>query len=210
MKIFKFLLIATALFNLSYAKELEGDLTLRKNIVILFDDSGSMMQRGRIYKAQKATISLLKSLKDGTNISIYALNKKMIVKLQAVENGVENAIKKIENIRADGSTPIGKSLEVVTKVLEREKQKQSGYGSYTIIIVTDGKANSPTTMFKAVDKAIDEGFIIKTIGLDIHDHKLKKVTEFVEASSQAELSNALLKAVDAEVSSDIGFVAQDF
>jgi uncharacterized protein YegL len=210
MKIIKLILVVMALFNISCAKELQGDLTLRKNIVILFDDSGSMMQQGRIYKAQKATISLLKSLKEGTNISIYALNKKRVVELQPVEDGVESAIKKIENIRANGSTPIGKSLTAVTKILERQKEKQSGYGSYTIVIVTDGKANSPKTMFGAVDRAIDNGFIIKTIGLDIHNHKLKNITEFVEASSQRELTKALMRAVDAEVSDDIGFVAQDF
>jgi len=210
MNILKLILVGMTLLNFSYAKELQGDLTLRKNIVILFDDSGSMMQRGRIYKAQKATINLLQSLKDGTNIAIYALNKKRVVELQPVEDGVESAIKKIENIRADGSTPIGKSLDAVTKILERQKAKQSGYGSYTIIVVTDGKANSPRTMFRAVDRAIDNGFIIKTIGLDIHDHKLKKVTQFVEASSQRELTKALMRAVDAEVSDDIGFVAQDF
>ena len=210
MRIFKILLMSMSILSIANTKELQGDLTLRKNIVILFDDSGSMMKKGRIYKAQKATISLLKSLKDGTNISIYLLNKKTVVALQPVEDGLESAIKKIGNIQAKGSTPIGKSLTVVTKMLKSQKEKQSGYGSYTIIIVTDGKADSPKKMFKAVDSAIDNGFIIKTIGLDIHNHKLKTVTEFVEASSQSELTKALMRAVDAEVSDDIGFIVQDF
>lgn len=209
MKLIKLILLCTLLGSL-HAKELKGDLTLRKNIVILFDDSGSMMKRGRIFKAQKAIITLLKSLKDSTNIAIYALNKKTVVELQPVENGVESAIKKIENIQVKGATPIGKSLDAITDILKRQKIKQSGYGSYTIIIVTDGKADSPKRMFKAVDRAIDNGFIIKTIGLDIHNHKLKKVTEFVEASSQKELTKALIKAVDAEISDDISFVVQDF
>jgi hypothetical protein len=65
-------------------------------------------------------------------------------------------------------------------------------------------------MFKAVDRSINEGIIIKTIGIDIRNHGLQRVTEFTKASSTQQLTAAMQKAIRAEVDVPAGFIPQDF
>lgn len=188
---------------------LKGDLTLRKNIVIVFDDSSSM-SGNKIDRARKATITLLKSLSNEYNVAVYGLNIGVVVPLVPVEGGMTKHVKNVQKIDDGGDTPIGDSLLVAIKVLKKQKIRQSGYGTYTIVVVTDGAANNRNHMFKMVNTAIENGIQINTIGLDIGNHGLRQVTKFVEASSTEELTAALKKAVKAEVSEDVGFVSQDF
>jgi len=188
---------------------LEGDLTLRDNVIIIFDDSGSM-NGDKILRAKKATIALLQSLPKTYNVAVYGLNTKLIIPFIPVENGMNQWLYKIEKIKDGGTTPIGKSLLTAIKILKEQKVRQSGYGSYKIIVVTDGDADAPEYMFKMVNTAIKYGIQINTIGLDIGEHGLRKVTKFVEASSTKELTKALKEAVKAEVSDDVEFITQDF
>jgi hypothetical protein len=94
--------------------------------------------------------------------------------------------------------------------LPRQQQEQAGYGSYTIVIATDGIADNTQRMFKEVDLAIEQGITIKTIGIDIKRHGLRQVTDFTEASSAQQLASAMDRAVRAEVTFTGGFVPQDF
>lgn len=197
------------IFDIKMYEGLKGDITLRKNIVIIFDDSGSM-QGSKINRAKTATISLLKSLRSQYNVAIYGLNSALIMPLIPIEKGIEKYIQDIKNIKEGGTTPITNALKVAIEILKKQKKFQSNYGSYTIVVVTDGKADDFQGMFTMVNKAIYNGININTIGLDIGEHGLREVTKFVEASSSEELITALKQAVKAELSEDIQFTVQDF
>lgn len=186
-----------------------GDPNLKRNIILIFDDSGSM-KGSPLARAKKATISLAQSLTNEYNFGLYGLNNQYVIPLIPIEGVINNVADKINSLGAGGGTPITDAINESVNYLSIQKQDQADYGSYTIIIVTDGAADDNDTMLKAVDLAISHGINMKTIGLDIGNHGLRKVTHFVEASSTDELTAALKKAVKAEIPDDGTFVPQDF
>lgn len=208
-----FLTLFSALLLLLGPLRAEDDPTLRKNVVIIFDDSGSMAGffDSKLSRAQKATSEFINRLPERYNLGIYALNSGYIFPLQPLDAAKKKQlIDRIYTLRAKGSTPIADALAAMSQELYRQQQKQAGYGSYTIVIATDGAANSPEAMFSEVDRAIERGITIKTIGIDIRRHGLRQVTDFTEASSAQQLATAMNRAVNAEVTFAAGFVPQDF
>ena len=206
-------LLALMFFLLSASLFAQEDLTLRKNIIIIFDNSGSMRAGvpSRLIRAKKATKQFISSIPSNYNLGIYTLNKGYIFPLQTLNSKtMQIAQKSINNINAGGGTPITQSLNKMLKVMQKQKKAQAGYGSYTIVIATDGLANSPAKMFNAVDKVIDNGIMINTIGIDIKTHGLRTVTKFTEASSAKELLKAMNKAIKSEISANTKFIVQDF
>jgi Mg-chelatase subunit ChlD len=214
LKIFKekFMLKIILLISLSLGLFAE-DLTLRKNVLIIFDDSGSMNSGGffsntRITRAKKAITSVLSNLDETYNVGIITLNKGYIYPLEPLNK--INAIRVVKKLRADGGTNLTRAIKKGSDVLEQQRKKQAGYGFYNMIIVTDGAADNNRKMLKEVDSAISKGITIQTVGLDISRHKLKSVTKFTEASSVSELTQAISKAINSEISLDSKFEVQDF
>lgn len=200
------LLFSTSLFA-------QEDITLRKNIIIIFDDSGSMRAGipSRLYRAKKATKQFVSGIPNNYNLGIYTLNRGYIFPLQTLNSkSMLKAQKYIDNINTEGSTPLASSLNKMLTVMQEQKKVQAGYGSYTIVIATDGIADYPTRMFNAVDKIIDNDIMINTIGIDIKNHGLRTVTKFTEASSTTELLKAMNKAIKSEISTNAKFIVQDF
>ncbi len=188
----------------------DADPLLRKNVVLIFDDSASMTGY-KIDRAKKASQIVISKLPENYNLGIYALNMGEILPLQPItETNRLLAAEKVLALRARGTTPLGFAIESSVTTLLRQREAQSGYGYYTIVIATDGEADSTQRMLQAVDSAIEKGIMIKTIGIDIHNHALNKVTQFTEASSVQQLSTAMQRAVNAEANLGTGFIAQDF
>jgi Mg-chelatase subunit ChlD len=207
------LTLFSALLLLSGPLHADDDPTLRRNVVVVFDDSGSMAGffDSKLKRAQKATSEFINKLPDRYNLGIYALNSGYIFPLQPLNAAKrQQLVKRLYTLRARGSTPIGKALAAMSEELHKQQKEQAGYGSYTIVIATDGIADDPQRMFKEVDRAIERGITIKTIGIDIRRHGLRQVTDFTEASSAQQLASAMKRAVDAEVTFTGGFVPQDF
>ncbi len=213
------------LLCLSFTAQAEEDLNLRKNVVVIFDDSGSMScitWNCPIDQAKSATSKLIAGLPNDYNFGLIGLNSGYVVPLNGIDSKVKisntsryeinrsKALNAVSKISAGGGTQIGKALEQAQSYLKSQKQKQSGYGFYTVVIITDGAANEPDRMFRAVDRAIKTGINIKTIGFGISRHRLMEVTQFVDASSAEELTAALKEAVKAEVPANVSFVEQDF
>ena len=214
MTLFKKINLLTVIFFiLSASLFAQEDITLRKNIVIIFDDSGSMRAGipSRLVRAKKATKQFVSGIPNNYNLGIYTLNRGYIFPLQTLNSkSMLKAQKYIDNINTEGSTPLAKSLNEILTVMQKQKKVQAGYGSYTIVIATDGLADSPTRMFNAVDKVIDNEIMINTIGIDIKNHGLRTVTKFTEASSAKELLKAMNKAIKSEISTNAKFIVQDF
>lgn len=193
-------------------KSSDRDPTLEKNVVVVFDDSGSMdgIFNSRIKRARQATRALVSSLDVNTNLGIIALNKGVIHPLSKIGKHSNFINSKVDNIRANGGTYIGATLSKVQKMIVKQRKLQAGYGEYIIVIVTDGEANDSSLMYRKVDELTKNGFIIKTIGLDLTRHKLQDVTGFVSASSTNQLISAMKKAVNPEIKSIDKFMVQDF
>jgi uncharacterized protein with von Willebrand factor type A (vWA) domain len=210
----KYIIWLILVLDISLNANIQIDPLLNKNIIIIFDDSGSMksgITNSRISRAKDATNSVINSLSEDNNLGIYALNSGYIFKLQHLTNEKKSiALDKVNKLYPDGGTNITSAIKHARISLLQQKKQQAGYGSYIIIIVTDGIADNKVHMLKEVDKSIEKKIAIKTIGLDIKTHALMDVTEFTKASSTKQLIDAINRAINSEIEINSNFKPQDF
>ncbi|HBE70644.1 MAG TPA: hypothetical protein DDW52_21070, partial [Planctomycetaceae bacterium] len=120
----------------------------QQNVVIIFDDSGSMddrMQGGerRIDAAKRALTSVLDSLPAETNVGVLALNSSSggsnwIIPLGPLASA--NWRPNVARLQAVGGTPLGEYLKVGADAL-LEARAQQVYGEFRLLVISDGEAN---------------------------------------------------------------------
>lgn len=183
-----------------------ADNLLADNYLILFDDSGSMRRSvanniRKIDEAKSALKELFKILPDGINIGLMTLNKeKPYIELSELNSSNrENFIDQISLLKVRGGTPLVKSIHKAYLYLTKQASKQKSYGSYHLIIVTDGKSGDGDPSYIA-NKIVDNSLIqLHAIGFHVNKHSLniEGIVDYHTASSASDLEKAF-KAVVAE------------
>ena len=184
-----------------------------QNVVVVLDDSGSMednmwTNNGRMQRiavAKEALIAVLSKLPSETNVGVLALNTKVDGSNWIFPFGpadartLENNIRKI---RARGGTPLGEFLKLGADQL-LEARKQQVYGTYRLLVVTDGEANDPNLVDAYLPDIQSRGLITDVIGVDMEsDHSLAtRVSNYRRADDDSALQQAISE-VFAETSTD--------
>ena len=138
-------------------KEAETSLSIHKeNIVVLLDASGSMNDPfsatnqdneaiTKIQVAKEALETVLNQLAEDVNIGLlvfsvahsdpwlYPLGTKDEVRFLSALSTVE----------AGGGTPLARYMKFGADTLLAQRERQFNYGSYRLLIITDGQANRP-------------------------------------------------------------------
>ncbi|MFC1850994.1 VWA domain-containing protein [candidate division CSSED10-310 bacterium] len=147
------------------------DQKLSHNLYIIFDASGSMFQidcsggQRKIKVAKEAIITFLAKVPPQFNLGLHVFDEKGSREIYPLGNiNRQELVDKVKNIRAGGKTPLCAAIDASRKALLKQKQKQLGYGEYTMLIVTDGEANRKQALPSFVQKATDEGFVVQVIG----------------------------------------------
>ena len=106
--------------------------------------------------------------------------------------------------RPGGSTPLRSSIQLTTKVLTAQAQRQRGYGTYRLVVVTDGEAD------QGEDPAAFTKQLVSTTAITVHvigfcvdgrrSLDLKGYTQYASAANPAALEKGL-QAILAESSS---------
>jgi Ca-activated chloride channel homolog len=117
-------------------------------------------------------------------------------------NGAEFA-RLVSGIMPHGGTPLRSSIQLAAKVLTAQAQAQRGYGTYHLVVVTDGEADqgedpAPYTRNLVATTAIT----MHVIGFCVdgrHSLDLKGYTQYASASNPETLERGL-KAILAESS----------
>lgn len=199
------------------------------HVVIIFDDSGSMDERlstnrsvTKLETAKEALITVLRDVPDGAKVGLYLLNGQYDPNSQSTEQwwiplGPLNKTKataRIRELKTNGGTPLGSAIKAGCDRL-LEVKKEDFYGTYRLLIVTDGE----TTGYGEEDKVnryipdiMARGFITTdVIGVDMaSSHTLStKVNNYRDASDQKQLE-AGIKAVFAESSPNDKNSAEDY
>ncbi len=204
MKKLAFIFLSFLISSLAFAQE----EYLRNNILIVFDASGSMgeylSKNERVIKIDTAKESLAKVLEnvDGnTNVGILVFGSvytDYIYELGPVDK--KKISKVIGEIGAGGGTPLGKYMEKAANILLAQRDKQFGYGSYKVLVVTDGEASDSGLMRRVAPETIRRGISIDVIGVGMNqEHELAKMSSsYTAANDTASLLKALNKIVLAE------------
>ena len=183
------------------------------NIVIILDGSGSMgdpMKSSpkftKMDVAKKALKKVSQQIPDGTKIGLLVFDNhssegksQWNYPLGALNRA--NLAEAIDKVVSGGGTPLGEHIKIGADRLLEERKKQYGYGTYRLLIVTDGEATDAKVMENYVPEVIARGITMDVIGVDMAAlHTLsKRAHSYRKADDPASLAKALSEVV-AEVS----------
>jgi uncharacterized protein YegL len=185
----------------------------RDVVVIVLDGSGSMgemmgqggQRQQKMAAASEALKTVLLQIPDSTHVGLLAFGQRAGSGNWVYEIGPRDDARMtaaIDSIRPGGGTPLGFHMKLAADQLMKEREKQFGYGSYRMLVVTDGEANDANLVEKYTPEIMARGVTVDVIGVAMAKaHTLaNKVHSYRGADDPAALTQALSE-VFAEVSS---------
>lgn len=180
--------LITALLSASIA-------TANQNVIVVVDDSGSMLDRmksgtSRIQAAKQALRVVLSNLPADAQAGVLALNQGWILPLQSVDRN--QLSHQIDRLDAGGGTPLGSCFKMAADELLTLRGKQI-YGDYRLLVVTDGEANDRGKLDAALADVLSRGITVDVIGVDMQaDHSLAtRVHNYRRADDPSSLEQAI-------------------
>ena len=175
----------------------------RRIMGVVLDDSGSMSGEP-MAAAKKGVIAAVSLLDDNDVVTIVGINSGLILPMMRAELAKREVARSLEGVRADGNTELGETVAEVYGLIEEAAAAQRGYGSYRILIATDGAANDATLLRDWVGKIVRQTPIdIATIGIGIGtDHILNMpgIVSYTAVDRLEELSAAMQTAAAEQTS----------
>lgn len=173
-----------------------------ENVVVLLDDSGSMSDRMRsdtsltkMEAAKQALVTVLQGLPPDAQVGVVLLNGQAAAQHWAYPLGPVDAEligRRIREIQPTQMTPLGERMKTAADAILALRAKQH-YGSYRLLIVTDGEANDKELVEAYLPDILSRGIWVDVIGVDMAaDHSLAtKVHTYRKADDPASLAQAL-------------------
>ena len=194
----------------------QAEVQVTDNVVVVVDASGSMgtpMNRtnsDRMSVAKDALKQVLGQIPDSTHVGVLVFpNGNWVYPLGPRNDEQLNGA--IDSIRSGGGTPLGTYMKQGADALLDARKKQFGYGTYRLLVVTDGEANDADLVEGYTPDIISRGITIDAIGVEMPSrHTLAtKVHSYRSADDPESLQQAITE-VFAEVSgSDTGTSGED-
>ncbi len=186
-----------------------GDDLAADNVVIVLDSSGSMdgtMRGTKIKKMDAAKTALrevLKTVPPDVNVGLLVFSARNLENDWAYELGPRHDAeleRAINEPLPGGGTPLGAYIKKGADKLLEQRNKQYGYGSYRLLIVTDGEAEDTRLVEEYTPEVMARGVTVDVIGVAMAgNHTLAtKVNSYRRADDPASLKKAVAE-VFAEV-----------
>jgi len=214
--------------NLNYVRRILGGLALgfltasvaaaqdaADNVVIVLDSSGSMARplqgagTDKMTAAKAALKQVLSSVPQETRIGLLVFSAKGVSDNWIYPLGPRDDAKLMQAIdrpTPGGGTPLGAYLKKGADRLLEERAKQFGYGTFRLLVVTDGEAEDQQLVERFTPEVVARGIKVDVIGVAMNQrHTLAtKVHSYRSANDPASLKRAI-----AEVFGEIGGVGND-
>lgn len=190
-----FCLLTVMFLNTALGQDVYTD-----NVVIVLDGSGSMqgnmydMQVSKMQAAKTAISEVLKTIPQSTHIGLIAFGgstDKWIYPLGPRDDAT--FFSSLDGIYAKGRTPLGEYMKLGADALLKVRKKQYGYGSYRLLVVTDGEATDGELVERYTPDIISRGIIVDVIGVNMQkDHTLAtRANSYRRANDPASLRTAI-------------------
>lgn len=186
-------------------QELDPERT-RDNVMLVLDMSGSMDQRrcaGRFASkaeaARAAFAGWLAGVPDDTNVGLAVFQDsrtRIAVPPGRGEGNRQALIRAVNATRPNGETPLSTAVEMGRSALERQARLQQGYGTYRLVVITDGmhsRGYDPTDAVTRILANRHNPIEIHTIGFCIDDSALNLpgLTYYQSAANPQQLRSGL-------------------
>lgn len=193
-------------------------MAVDSTVVVILDDSGSMKQAMpngmlRIDAAKQALTSVLSQLPADTRVGVLALNSKVngehwIVPMGKI--GDANWRERVTRIKAEGGTLLGEFSKIGADELLKLRAADR-YGSYRLLIVTDGEASDPAVLGSYLPDILSRGLTLDVIGVSMaSQHSLANLAHSYRSADDAESLTAAISEVFAETANDDQSAQSDF
>jgi hypothetical protein len=177
---------------------LPGVALAGQNVVVVFDDSGSMSEsmgsEQKLDAAKRGVLKVLETLPEDSNVGIVGLNTGWRLNLQThTRQEVADAV---TSIPAGGGTPLGRAMQVGGDELLKLRDKQK-YGTYRLLVVTDGVEGDRDLVTKITDDLLTRNVYLDVVGVMMpQEHQLaKKARTYRNVTDAASLEGALKQAL---------------
>lgn len=203
-----------ALFPLLFCL-LATEASAQQNVVIVLDDSGSMEATIRnspslqkMAAAKSAIGTVLQQLPDDANVGLVVLNRPQnpwVIPFGPLDKS--QVVQQVNNVRASGSTPLGQHMKVAADALLEARLKQF-YGTYKLLIITDGEAGDAYLVEQYLPEIQARGIVVDVIGVDMPgEHSLAKRADSYRKADDPDSLQQAISSVLAETASDDGDAA---
>jgi len=189
----------------------QAEVQVTDNVVVVVDASGSMGQPmgnaggDRMSVAKDALKQVLNQIPETTHIGVLVFPKgNWVYPLgPRKESMLAGAI---DSIRSGGGTPLGGYMKLGADALLEARRKQFGYGTYRLLIVTDGEAGDERKVEAFTPDIISRGVTIDVIGVDMKSrHTLAtRVHSYRSADDPESLKQAITEVFAEVTSGDTG------
>jgi len=117
----------------------------------------------------------------------------------------------IDSIQSGGGTPLGDYMKRGADALLEARKKQFGYGTYRLLVVTDGEAGDRRKVEDFTPDIISRGITIDCIGVEMASrHTLAtKVHSYRNANNPESLRQAISEVFAEVASGDTGQAGED-
>lgn len=184
---------------------------LADNYLVLLDTSGSMGEKscakGREIRQTKmqvavdALIDFAAALPSDANLGVTIFSGTVSTLLPLAPKDVDKLRERLNGISPRAKTPLVGALRAGRHALEWQGRAQGGYGTYRLVVLTDGVSTDGDPGPEAIDIVRQTPIVINAIGFCLGgEHSLNKpgITAYSFASDPRELA-ASLEKVRAEV-----------
>ncbi len=197
----------------------ESSESYHDNVVIVLDASGSMKQRMRGTKVRKmdaakdALKAVMKNVSDSTHIGLLVFSAKNISNDWVYPLGPRDdarLVQAIEKPQANRGTPLGEYIKIGADRLLKAREEQYGYGTYRLLVVTDGEANDEHLVDQYAPEVLARGITMDVIGVDMdQDHTLANMAHSYRRANDPDSLEQAIQEVFAELGSEDGDVSME-
>ncbi len=214
-----FTCVVVMLFNTAAIGQDTPDEDAVDNIVVILDASGSMAEmmpgsnKRKMEVAKEALLNVMEQVEPKTHVGLLVFsgnNKKSdwVYPLGPLDKSTFS--KDLMRLGPDGGTPLGEYIRIGADRLLEKRTEQHGYGTYRLLIVTDGQASDSGKVQQFTPDALSRGIVIDVIGVAMDgDHALAtRVHNYRRANDAEALREAIMESV-AEIGSAVDDTATD-
>ena len=194
----------------------QAQVQVTDNVVVVVDASGSMganmagTGRDRMSVAKDALKQVLDQIPDTTHVGILVFPRgNWVYPLGPRKESMLTGA--IDSIQAGGSTPLGDYMKRGADALLEARKKQFGYGTYRLLVVTDGEAGDARQVEAYTPDIIARGITIDCIGVEMASrHTLAtKVHSYRNANDPESLKQAISEVFAEVASGDASQTGED-
>ncbi len=196
-----------------------GSEITRDNVVIVLDASGSMadkMPGGRQVKmdaAKSALKQVLQQLSPDIQVGLLVFSGANVPNEWVYPLGPRDdarLVQAIDQPRPQGSTPLGAFLKKGADRLLQERDRQLGYGTFRLLVVTDGEAQDQELVRRHTPEIVARGITVDVIGVAMSQrHTLATHVHSYRAANDPGSLRRAIADVFAEVGSRTTDAASD-